>query len=132
MVKAMRADRVTLLYLQEMAEHFQRGKHRDEDRIIGPSLDAIERSYDVLLQLSDRDSAKFLDWKITFARSIPNTICCFCLKLAGSLHTESFEDSEPLAKLLPRFNPPACATSRTLNICAFERMFVLFPHTLSH
>jgi len=42
-----------------MAEHFKRGKYRDEDRIIGPSLDAIERSYDVLLQLSDHDSAKF-------------------------------------------------------------------------
>jgi hypothetical protein len=42
-----------------MAEHFKRGKYRDEDRVIGPSLDAIERSYDVLLQLSDHDSAKF-------------------------------------------------------------------------
>jgi hypothetical protein len=42
-----------------MAEHFKRGKYRDEDRVIGPSLDAIERSSDVLLQLSDHDSAKF-------------------------------------------------------------------------
>lgn len=42
-----------------MAEHFKRDKYRDEDRVIGPSLEAIERSYDVLLQLSDHDSAKF-------------------------------------------------------------------------
>ena len=42
-----------------MAEHFKRGMYRDEDRIIGPSLDAIERSYEVLLALSDRDSARF-------------------------------------------------------------------------
>lgn len=43
----------------EMAEHFRRGKYREEDRIIDPSLSAIERSYDVLLALPDQDSAKF-------------------------------------------------------------------------
>lgn len=42
-----------------MAEHFTRGKYRDEDRIIDPSLGAIERSYDVLIALPDQDSAKF-------------------------------------------------------------------------
>lgn len=42
-----------------MTEHFTRRKYREEDRVIGPSLDAIERSYDVLLLLADHDSARF-------------------------------------------------------------------------
>jgi hypothetical protein len=43
-----------------MAKHFIRGKYRDEDRIIGPSLDAIENAYDILLALPDSDSASFI------------------------------------------------------------------------
>jgi hypothetical protein len=42
-----------------MPNHFTRGKYRDEDRIIGPSLDAIERAYDVLLALPEYDSVEF-------------------------------------------------------------------------
>lgn len=42
-----------------MVNHFRRGKYRDEDRVIGPSLTAIERAYEVLLALPERDSAKF-------------------------------------------------------------------------
>src|ERR1700749_1150791 len=42
-----------------MASHFERGKYRDEDRVIGPSLTAIDRSYDVLLAFPVQDSARF-------------------------------------------------------------------------
>jgi hypothetical protein len=42
-----------------MAAHFIRGKYRDEQIIIAPSLDAIEKAYDVLLAVPERDSA---DW----------------------------------------------------------------------
>jgi len=42
-----------------MASHFKRGKYRDEDRVIGPSLTAIENSYDVLLAFPEQDSARF-------------------------------------------------------------------------
>jgi hypothetical protein len=42
-----------------MSNHFARGRYRDEDRIIGPSLDAIERAYDVLRALPERDSVRF-------------------------------------------------------------------------
>lgn len=42
-----------------MASHFKRNKYRDEDRVIGPALTAIECSYDVLLALPEHDSARF-------------------------------------------------------------------------
>lgn len=42
-----------------MAKHFTRGKYRDEERIIGPSLDAIENAYDVLCALPEYDSVTF-------------------------------------------------------------------------
>lgn len=42
-----------------MTNHFRRGKYRAEERIIDPSLAAIERAYDVLLALPERDSARF-------------------------------------------------------------------------
>lgn len=42
-----------------MPSHFRRGKYREEERVIGPSLDAIDRSYDLLLALPDHDSTTF-------------------------------------------------------------------------
>jgi hypothetical protein len=42
-----------------MPHHFQRAKYRDEDRIIAPSLEGIERAYDVLLALPERDTTRF-------------------------------------------------------------------------
>jgi len=42
-----------------MANHFTRGKYRDEDRIIAPALEAIENAYDVLLALPESHSASF-------------------------------------------------------------------------
>lgn len=42
-----------------MTKHFTRGKYRDEDRVIGPCLAAIENAYEVLLAFPERDSARF-------------------------------------------------------------------------
>jgi hypothetical protein len=42
-----------------MTTHFIRGKYREEDRVIGPSLTAIENAYEVLLALPEQDSARF-------------------------------------------------------------------------
>jgi hypothetical protein len=42
-----------------MAPQFTRGKYRAEDRVIGPSLTAIENAYDVLLALPEQDCARF-------------------------------------------------------------------------
>lgn len=43
----------------DVTSHFIRGKYREETQLIGPSLDEIEKAYEVLLALPDRDSARF-------------------------------------------------------------------------
>ena len=39
--------------------HFTRGKYREEERVIGPALTAIETAYDILLALPDHDTVQF-------------------------------------------------------------------------
>ena len=61
-----------------MPNHFQRGKYRDKTKVIGPSLDAIEQVYDVLLQLPDRDAATFFtmeDHKAAWTRGEHDVAC---------------------------------------------------------
>lgn len=42
-----------------MPDHFVRGRYRDEGSAIGPSLDAIEKAYDILLLLPEEDTCTF-------------------------------------------------------------------------
>jgi len=42
-----------------MPTHFTRGKYREEDRVIAPSLAAIENAYDVLRAIPEQDSASW-------------------------------------------------------------------------
>src|SRR5687767_7473035 len=46
-----------------MPKHFVRNKFREEDQVISPNLDALERSLDVLAALPDSDSARFFTVK---------------------------------------------------------------------
>jgi hypothetical protein len=69
-----------------MTSHFTRGKYRDESRVIGPSLEAIERAYEVLLALPERDSAKFLTLEDHQKAAAASDVAIACQQLFADVY----------------------------------------------
>jgi hypothetical protein len=95
-----------------MASHFKRNKYRDEDRVIGPALTAIERSYDVLLALPEHDSARFFKLEDHQKAADTGDVEQACLHLLFNVYnwlkffwwTSAFKSRQLAAALVQSYN----------------------------